>query len=151
MDKDFLRSGRGAQCHRHSAALDLDAYQTRNLDHVVAGLFGGDPLGPVVPPADAERSGRGPARGPWRWSTEPGGGRARDAARLFLQIGGARNRCWPGRAPRRPPPAARGSPGARRCSRFVRARPCCSCRRRRALRGARRSSGPPMSPAAPPA
>ncbi|MCB9742485.1 MAG: BlaI/MecI/CopY family transcriptional regulator [Alphaproteobacteria bacterium] len=55
VDKDFLEARPEGRSHRYAPRLTRDAYQTRNLDHVVAGLFGGDPLGLVRRLVDAER------------------------------------------------------------------------------------------------
>ena len=55
VDKDFLEAQPEGRSHRYAPRLARDAYQTRNLDHVVEGLFGGDPLGLVRRLVDAER------------------------------------------------------------------------------------------------
>lgn len=55
VDKEFLEARPEGRSHRYAPKLARGDYQARNLDHMVEGLFGGDPLGLVRTLVDAER------------------------------------------------------------------------------------------------
>lgn len=53
-DKGFARSERVGRTLRYSAAVSRAGYEARNLRHLVAGLFGGNPLALVRRLVDAD-------------------------------------------------------------------------------------------------